>query len=149
VRNFSIKSLVAIGIAGAAAMHTATALYAQILSSTEVMEQVGSSDLTAMDTFLVLGVLSGKTTATPASSNKVAGGHLSADGAYTMLDGVALNNNNKGPDDYFAPRYRDGKCVEDEGNTLVAEPTFGGSVRRIEGKSLERALASLCRKVAL
>jgi hypothetical protein len=65
VRNWSIKSLVAIGIAGAAAMHTVTPLYAQILSSREVMEQVGSSDLTATDTFLVLGVLSGKATATP------------------------------------------------------------------------------------
>jgi hypothetical protein len=55
-------------------------------------------------------------------------------------------NNNKGPDDYFAPRFRDGKCVEDEGNTLVAETTMGGGVRRMQGKSLERALASLCRK---
>jgi hypothetical protein len=61
------------------------------------------------------------------------------------LDGVARNNN-KGPDDYFAPRFRDGKCVEDEGNTLMGEPTLGGGVRRMQGKSLERALASLCRQ---
>jgi hypothetical protein len=61
------------------------------------------------------------------------------------LDGMARNNN-EGPDDYFAPRYRNGKCVEDEGNTLAAEPTFGGGVRRMQGKSLERALASLCRE---
>jgi hypothetical protein len=58
-------------------------------------------------------------------------------------------NNNKGPDEYLAPRYRNGKCVEDEGNTLMAESAFGGGVRRIEGKSLEQGLASLCRKAAL
>ena len=55
-------------------------------------------------------------------------------------------NDNRGPDDYFAPRYRNGKCVEDEGNTLMAELTFGGGVRRMQGKALERALASLCRE---
>jgi hypothetical protein len=137
---------VAIGIAGVAAVDAAAPLYAQILPSSE---RVGSSDPTATDTFPVRGAPSGKATATPASSNKAAGGRRSADGAYAALDGVAPNNNNNGPDDYFAPTYRDGKCVEDEGNTLAAEPTFGGSVRRMEGKPLERALASQCRKAAL
>lgn len=60
---------------------------------------------------------------------------------------VALNNN--GPDDYFLPKYRNGRCVEDEGNTLLAEPAVGGGIRRLEGRSLERALALLCRKAAL
>jgi hypothetical protein len=31
-----------------------------------------------------------------------------------------------------------GKCVEDEGNALLAEPAFGRGVRRMEGKSLEQ-----------
>jgi hypothetical protein len=62
--------------------------------------------------------------------------------------GVAWYDN-KGPDEYYAPRYRNGKCVEDEGNPLVAEPPSGAGARRMEGKSLERALASLCRKAKL
>jgi hypothetical protein len=83
--------------------------------------------------------------------NNVAGGHQSALGAsiiYGRGSGVARNDN-KGPDEYYAPRYRNGQCVEDEGNTLVAEPALGGAARRMEGKPRERAMASLCRKAAL
>jgi hypothetical protein len=139
------------GIAGALAMGAATPLYAQLRSNEKAVAHIGSNDRTIPDTFPGLGALSGNATVTPAlsSRNHVTGVRRSAPGAYTMrrldLDGVARNNN-KGPDDYFAPRFRDGKCVEDEGNTLMAEPTFGGGVRRMQGKSLERALASLCRQ---
>ncbi len=31
----------------------------------------------------------------------------------------------------------------------MVEPTFGGGVRKMDGKSLERALALLCRAAAL
>lgn len=127
----------AVGMAGALAIGAATPLYAQLRSNEKAVEQIGSNDRTTPAALLVFG------------SFQATGGRRSAPGAYTMrrpdLDGVARNNN-KGPDDYFAPRFRDGKCVEDEGNTLMGEPTFGGGVRRMEGKSLERALASLCRK---
>jgi hypothetical protein len=142
-----MKRLGAIGITGVAALDAAVPLYGHILPSSE---RIGSSDPTATDKFPVPGARSGKTTATPAFSNNAAAGRRSADGAYAALDGVvAPNNTNNGPDDYFAPTYRDGKCVEDEGNTLAAESTFGGRVRRMEGKPLQRALASQCRKAAL
>jgi hypothetical protein len=135
VRSWTIKRALAIGIGGALAMDAATPLYAQLQSNGKAMEQIRLNDRTTPDTVSVLGAL------------RVTGGRRSDPGAYTIrgLGGVAQNNN-KGPDDYFAPRFRDGKCVEDEGNTLVAETTLGGGVRRMQGKSLERALASLCRK---
>ena len=132
MRSRSFKRALAIG--GAVAMYATTPLYAELRSNAETMEQIGSNDLAPPDT-LVLGAL-------------VTGGRRSAPGAYTMRRLDAWKNN-KGPDDYLAPRYRNGKCVEDEGNTLMAEPTFGGGVRRMEGKSLERALASLCRAAVL
>jgi hypothetical protein len=81
----------------------------------------------------------------------VARGHQSAHGASIISgrgSGVARKDNN-GPDEYYAPRYRHGQCVEDEGNPLVVERSLGGAARRMDGKSLERALASLCRKAAL
>jgi hypothetical protein len=128
-----MKRAVAIGIASVAAMDAGVPLYAQLLSNGNAVEQ-----LTPPDTFPVLGAL------------QVTGGRRSAPRPYTVLglDDVARSDN-KGPDDYFAPRYRNGKCVEDEGNTLMAEPTFGRGVRKMQGKSLERALASLCRAAAL
>ena len=136
--SWSIRRAVAIGIAGVAATDAATPLYAQLLSNGNVMEQIGSKDLTLPDAFPVPGAL------------QVTGGRPSARRPYTMLglDDVARSDN-KGPDDYLAPRYRNGKCVDDEGNTLMVEPTFGGGVRKKEGKSLERALALLCRAAAL
>jgi hypothetical protein len=93
----------------------------------------------------IAGALAGSPTL--ASPNLATGVSRSAPGAHAVRgpDGVARNDN-RGPDDYFAPRYRNGKCVEDEGNTLMAELTFGGGVRRMQGKALERALASLCRE---
>jgi hypothetical protein len=137
VRSGRITRALAIGIAGALAMGATTPLYAQLRSNEKAVEQMGLNDRTTPDALSVLGAF------------QVGGVRHSGPGAYTMrrpdLDGVARNNN-KGPDDYFAPRFRDGKCVEDEGNTLAAEQTFGGGVRRMQGKSLERALASLCRK---
>jgi hypothetical protein len=153
VNGWRIKRTVAIGIAGAVAMSAATPLYAEILSNTKAMEQTALNDATPPGAFLVLGALSGNSTVTPASSsrNNGAGGHHSALDAYVISgrgSGLARNDS-KGPDDYYAPKYRNGKCVEDEGNTLVAEPAWGGAARRMDGKSLERALASLCRKAAL
>ncbi len=149
MRSWTIKRAVAIGVAGALTMDAATPLYAKLLSNGKAMERMAPNRLTPPDTFLGLGALSGNTTVTPAlsSRNHATGVRRSAPGAYTIrgLDGLARNNN-KGPDDYFAPRYRNGKCVEDEGNTLMAELAFGGGVRRMQGKSLERALASLCRE---
>ena len=141
----------AIGIAGALAMAAATPLCAQPRSNEKAVKQSGSNRLMPAGTFLELGALSGNATVSPALSSRdqVAGVRHSGPGAYTMqrLDpDRVVRNNNKGPDDYFAPKFRDGKCVEDEGNTLAAEPTFGGGVRRMQGKSLERVLASLCRK---
>jgi hypothetical protein len=146
VSNWRIERAVAVGIASVVAIDAAPALYVEILSNRRPVEQIASNDLTPTDTFLALGALSGLTTVTPAfsSRSKVAGG-----GAYTghrRLNGLAPNN---GPDEYFSPRYRNGKCVEDEGNTLMAERAFGSGVWRMEGKSLERGLASLCRKAAL
>jgi hypothetical protein len=153
VRSGRIKRVLALGIAGALAMDAASPLYAQLRPTGESMEHMGSNHPTRPDTFLGFGARPGNTTVTPVTStfsspNQAARGRRSG-AAYTMrgLD-VALNQN-KGPDDYFAPRYRDGKCVEDEGNTLVTGPTLGGGVRRMQGKSLERALATLCRKAAL
>jgi hypothetical protein len=136
VRIWTVKRAIAIAVAGALAMDAATPLYAQLRSSEKAVGHVGSNDRSTPDRFLMLGAPSGSGTVTPASASR---------------DKVAEDrqNHNKGPDVYFAPTYRDGKCVEDEGNTLVAEPTFGGGVRRIEGKSLERALELLCRKAAL
>jgi hypothetical protein len=126
VRSWTIKRALAIGIAGAFAMNAP--LHAELLSD---------------------GALSAKTTGSPAlaSPDPVTAVSRSAPGAHAIRgpDGVARNDN-RGPDDYFAPRYRNGKCVEDEGNTLMAELTLGGGVRRMQGKSLERALASLCRE---
>jgi hypothetical protein len=151
VRSGRITRALAVGIAGALTMGAVTPLYAQLRSNEKAVEQSGSNRLMSADTFLELGALSGYTTVSPALSSRdqVAGVRHSGPGAYTMRrldrEGGARNNNN-GPDDYFAPRFRDGKCVEDEGNTLAAEPTFGGGVRRMQGKSLEWALASLCRK---
>jgi hypothetical protein len=149
VRSRRITRALAIGVAGALAMDAAIPLHAQARSDAKPVEHIGSNDRTTPDGFPGLAALSGNATVTPAlsSRNQVTGGRRSARGAYVIrgLDGVAWNNN-KGPDDYFAPRFRDGKCVEDEGNTLVAESTFGGGVRRMQGKLLERALASLCRK---
>ena len=151
MRSGRITRALAIGIAGALAMGAAAPLYAQLRSNEKAVEQSGSNRLMPAGTFLELDALSGNTTVSPALSSRdqVAGVRHSGPGAYAMRrldwDGVARNNN-KGPDNYFAPRFRDGKCVEDEGNTLAAEPTFGGGVRRMQGKSLERALASLCRK---
>jgi hypothetical protein len=132
VSSGMIKRAVAIGIASAAAMDAGTPLYAKLLSNGNAVEQ-----LTRPDRFPVLGA-------------QVTGGRRSAPRPYTMLglDDVARSDN-KGPDDYLAPRYRNGKCVDDEGNTLMAEPTFGGGVRKMEGKSLERALALLCRAATL
>jgi len=154
VKSGRIKRALALGIAGALAMDAATPLYAQLRPTGEPMEHIGSNHPTPPDTFLGFGARPGNTTMTPVTStlsspNQVARGRRFGTGAYTMqrLD-VALNHN-KGPDDYFAPRYRDGKCVEDEGNTLVTGPTLGGGARRMQGKSLERALATLCRKAAL
>jgi hypothetical protein len=108
-------------------------LYSQLLSNGNAIEQP-----TPPDTFPVLVAL------------QVIGGRRFAPRPNTMagLNDVARSDN-KGPDDYFAPRYRNGKCVDDEGNTLMVEPTFGGGVRKMEGKSLERALALLCRVAAL
>jgi hypothetical protein len=153
VSNWRIERAVAVGIASVVAIDAAPALYVEILSNRRPMEQIASNDLTPTDTFLALGALSGLNTVTPAfsSRSKAAGGREAALGAYTMhrlLDGLAPNNN-RGPDEYFSPRYRNGKCVGDEGNTLMAEPAFGSGVRRMEGKSLERGLASLCCKAAL
>ena len=151
MRSGRITRALAIGIAGALAMGAAAPLYAQLRSNEKAVEQSGSNRLMPAGTFLELDALSRNTTVSPALSSRdqVAGVRHSGPGAYAMRrldrDGVARNNN-KGPDNYFAPRFRDGKCVEDEGNTLVAETTFGGGVRRMQGKSLERALASLCRK---
>jgi len=115
-------------------MGATTPLYAKPRTNEKAVEQMGLNDRTTPDALSVRGAF------------QVGGVRHSGPGAYTTyLDGVARNDN-KGPDDYFAPRFRDGKCVEDEGNTLAAESTFGGGVRRMQGKSLERALASLCRK---
>jgi hypothetical protein len=151
VSSRRIKRALAIGVAGALAMNTATPLYAQLLDG-EAMGRSRPSDPTPPDTFLVSGALSGNLPVSRvfSSRNEVADGRRSAADAYAMprLDDAARNNN-KGPDDYFAPRYRNGKCVEDEGNTLMAAPTFGSGVRRMEGRSLERALALLCRAAAL
>jgi len=153
VSNWRIERTLAAGIASVVVIDAASALYVEILSNRRPIEQTASNDLSSTDTLLALGALSGLTTVTPASSSrsKVAGGRQAVLGAYTMhqrLDGLAPNNN-RAPDEYFSPRYRNGKCVEDEGNTLMAEPAFGSGVWRMEGKSLERGLASLCRKAAL
>jgi hypothetical protein len=149
VRSWTIKHALAIGIAGALAMDAATALHAKLLSDGKATEHMGSNHLTPADRFPGLGALSGNTTGSPAvaSPNLVTGVSRSARGAHAGRgpDGVTRNDN-RGPDDYFAPRYRNGKCVGDEGNTLMAELTLGGGVRRMQGKSLERALASLCRE---
>jgi hypothetical protein len=149
VKIRTIKRTLAIGIAGALAMGAATPLDAQPRSNERVVEHIGSNDRTTPERFPGLGALSGTATVMPALSSRdpAPGGRRSVRGARTVrgLDGVARNDN-KGPDDYFAPTFRNGKCVEDEGNTLRAEPTFGGGVRRMQGKSLERALASLCRE---
>ena len=151
--SWRIKRAVAIGFAGVVAMGAATALHAEFLSNGKAMEQTASNEVTPPGAFLVLGALFGSTAMTPASSsrNNVAEGHQSVLRASIISErgsGVARNNN-KGPDEYYAPRYRNGQCVEDEGNSLMAEPALGGAARRMEGKSLERALASLCRKAAL
>jgi len=147
VTSWTIKRALAIGIAGALAMDAP--LHAKLLSDGKAAEHMGSNHLTPADRFPGLGALSGNTTGSPAlaSPNLATGMSRSAPGAHAIRgpDGVARNDN-RGPDDYFAPRYRNGKCVEDEGNTLMAELTFGGGLRRMQGKSLERALASLCRE---
>jgi hypothetical protein len=151
MRSGRITRALAIGIAGALAMGAATPLYAQLRSNDKAVEQSGSNRLMPADTFLELGALSGNTTVSPplSSRDQVAGVRHSGPGTYTMrrldLDGLARNNN-KGPDDYFAPTFRNGKCVVDEGNTLVTGSTLDGGVRKMEGKSLERALALLCRQ---
>ena len=149
MRSRTIKRALAIGIAGVLAMDAATPLHADLLSDGKATEHMGSNHLTPAERFPGLGALSGNTAGSPAlaSPNLVAGVSRSAPGAHAIRgpDGVARNDN-RGPDDYFAPRYRNGKCVEDEGNTLMAELTFGGGVSRMQGKSLERALASLCRE---
>lgn len=149
MRSWTIKRALAIGIAGALAMDAATLLHAKLLSDGKATEHMGSNHPTPADRFPGLGALSGNTTESPAlaSPNQVTGVNRSAAGARVIRgpDGAARNDN-RGPDDFFAPRYRNGKCVEDEGNTLMAELTFGGGVRRMQGKSLERALASLCRE---
>jgi hypothetical protein len=153
VSSWRIKSAVAVCISATIATNATAALGVQSLSNRKPMEQIAPNDLMPPDTLLALGTLSGYIAMTSALSprNKVTGGRQSALGAYAThrrLDGV-VRNNNRGPDEYFAPRYRDGKCVEDEGNTLLAEPAFGGGVWRMEGKSLEQRLASLCRNAAL
>jgi hypothetical protein len=153
VSSWRIECAVVVCISGAIATNATTALGVQILSNKQPMEQIAPNDLTPPDTLLALNAFSGYIAMTSALSprNTVTGGRQSALGAYTThrhLDGV-VRNNNRGPDEYFAPRYRDGKCVEDEGNTLLAEPAFDGGVRRMEGKSLEQRMASLCRNAAL
>jgi hypothetical protein len=149
VRSWTINRALAIGIAGALAMDAATPLHAKLLSDGKATEHMGSNHLTPAERFPGLGALSGNATGSPAlaSPDAVTGVSRSTPGAHAIrgTDDVARNDN-RGPDDYFAPRYRNGKCVEDEGNTLMAELTFGGGVRRMQGKSLERALASLCRE---
>jgi hypothetical protein len=146
VRSWTIKRALAIGIAGAFAM--GAPLHAELLSDGKAVEHLGSNHLTPADRFPGLGALS-ENTGSPAlaSPDPVTGVSRSTPGAHAIrgMDDAARNDN-RGPDDYFAPRYRNGKCVEDEGNTLMAELTLGGGVRRMQGKSLERALASLCRE---
>ena len=149
MRSWTVKRALAIGIAGALAMDAATPLHAKLLSDGKATEHTESNHPTPAERFPGLGALSRNTTGSPAlsSPNQVTGVRRSAPDAHASRspDGVARNDN-RGPDDYFAPKYRNGKCVEDEGNTLMAELTFGGGVRPMQGKSLERALASLCRE---
>ena len=148
MNNCRIKLAFAVGIAGALAIGATTPVYAQLPSDRKAVEQNGSSGRLLPEAFLVLGGVSENTSVSPvfSSRNQATEGLRAGLGAYTTgrLDERGLNN--KGPDEYFAPTYRDGKCVEDEGDTLLAEPTPGGGVRRMDGISLARALALLCRK---
>jgi hypothetical protein len=117
------------------------------------MERIAANDATPPGAFLTLSALSGRSTVAPPSPSRNRG----TASARSTLDvympsrraGGLARNDNKGPDDYYAPRYREGKCVDDEGNTLRAKPAWGGAAWRMEGKSLERARASLCRNAAL
>jgi hypothetical protein len=150
VSDWTITRTLAIGFASALAIAMACPLYARLPSDGRSMEQSGSNDLMALDGVLALGAPSGSAIVSLVSSrNYVSRSQRSDPDAYTIRrpDDMALNNN--GPDNYLAPKYRDGKCVADEGNTLVAEPMFGGDVRKMEGKALEQALAVLCREAAL
>jgi hypothetical protein len=148
VSNWTIAGAVAISFAGALAIDNAYPSYARLPSDGKAMEHRGANDLMALDRVFALGALSGSAIVSQVSSrNYVRLGWRADADAYTFLDDLAVNNN--GPDNYFAPTYRDGKCVQDEGNTLVVEPTFGGGVRKMEGKALEQALSVLCREAAL
>ena len=141
------------GIVGAIVMGATSPVYAENLSNRKTMERIAPNDATPAGRFLALSALAGSSTVTPASRSRdyETGGAQSALDAYILSRRASdlARNDNKGPDDYYAPRYRKGKCVDDEGNTLWAEPAWGGAARRMAGKSLERALASLCRKAAL
>jgi hypothetical protein len=151
MNNWRITIALAISAAGAFAMDSASAVYVGPASDAKTMDQSVSNGLMPLDAVFVLDALSGSIVVSLGSPrNHVMSDWRSGPDAHAIRhpSNVALNNNN-GPDDYFPPKYRDGRCVEDEGNTLLAEPAVGGGVRRLEGRSLERALALLCRKAAL
>jgi hypothetical protein len=148
VSNWMMAGAVAISFASALGINTAYPSHARLLSDRTAMEQREANDLMALDRVLALGARPGNVTVSQISSRNHARLSTRSDvDAHTILDDMAVNNN--GPDNYFAPKYRDGKCVQDEGNTLLVEPTFGGHVREVEGKALEQALSVLCREAAL
>jgi hypothetical protein len=148
VSKWMIAGAVAISFASALVIDTASPSYARLLSDGKAMEQREANDLMALDRVLALGARPGNAIVSRVSSrNYVRLGRRSDADAYSILDDMAVNNN--GPDNYFAPKYRDGKCVQDEGNTLLVEPTFGGRVHKMEGEALEQALSVLCREAAL
>jgi hypothetical protein len=148
VSNWMMAGAVAISFASALCIETAHPSHARLLSDGKAIEQREANDLMALDRVLALGARPGNAIVSQVSSrNYVRLARTFDADAYTILDDMAVNNN--GPDNYLAPKYRDGKCVQDEGNTLLVEPTFGDHVRKMEGKALEQALSVLCREAAL
>jgi hypothetical protein len=151
VTSGKTRRTLAMGIAGAIAMGATSPVSAESLSNRKTLERIAANDATPPGGFLTLSALSRNSTVTPASHFRNYETGASTLDAYILsrrARGLARNDN-KGPDDYYAPRYRKGKCVDDEGNTLWAAPAWGGVARRMEGKSLKRALASLCWNAAL
>jgi hypothetical protein len=151
MNNGRIAIALAIGITGASAMNGASALYVESASDGETRRQHRSTNLMPREAVFVPDALSGSSIAGwDSSRNRVMRDRRSGADAYAVrhAGNIAANNNN-GPDDYFPPKYRDGRCVEDEGNTLLAEPAVGAGVRRLEGRMLERALALQCRRATL
>lgn len=123
--NWRITIVLAISAAGAFAADNACALH--VGPASDGIEQNESGRAMPLDRAFVRDAPSGTIVLSSGSPLKgtIPEWQFGAD-AYTVRPPryVAVRNSN-GADEYFPRKYRDGRCVEDEGNSLLAERAPG------------------------